>query len=206
MPFVDVVDVGDMAAHVVRAGDDRVGAARHPAFDAIDVGLRVTLDPTLMTAVLGRMDRRQVRQPQALREAGGGARDEPVMAVREVEREPAAKLAAGDVHVRVHALDPGEEGVELARRALLRDAVHAHPAELLLPAGFGPRTGGRDLAAAARQHVHVDPLPRQRLGKLADVPCEPAFDDRRVLPRDDQDARWQAARSYPAQLRATGAS
>ena len=41
--LVDAEDVGDVAAHVVAADDDAVGAVGHPALDAVDVRLRVLL-------------------------------------------------------------------------------------------------------------------------------------------------------------------
>ena len=131
-PLVDLVDVGDVAAHVVRARDDVVGAARHPGLDAVDVGLRVLVDPALVAAVLGGVDRREVRAAQPLGEPGRRAGDEPVVAVDDVEAQPLAELAPGGVHVRVHPLDPGDERVEVARHRRLGDAVDVHAAAQLL--------------------------------------------------------------------------
>ena len=54
-----------------------------------------------------------------------------------------------------------------------------------------------DVAPAARQHVDLDARADQRLRELADVPREPARDDRRVLPRQDQDARAQGRAILP---------
>ena len=39
-----------------RAGDHPLGAVGHPALDAVDVGLRVLVDPALVAAVLGGVD------------------------------------------------------------------------------------------------------------------------------------------------------
>ena len=46
---------------------------------------------------------------------------------------------------------------------------------------------GRRLLAAAREDVHVDALADEVLRHLAHVPREPALDQRRVLPGQDQD-------------------
>src|SRR6185437_3849457 len=54
--LVETVDVGGVTAHVVRAGDHRVGAVGHPALDRMDVGLRRFVDPALVASVLGGMD------------------------------------------------------------------------------------------------------------------------------------------------------
>ena len=81
----DPEDAGDVAAHVVRAGDHAVGTARHRALDAVDVGLRVLVDPPLVAAVLGRVDRGQPRQRMGARQLLRGGRDEPVVRVDQVE-------------------------------------------------------------------------------------------------------------------------
>ena len=47
---------------------------------------------------------------------------------------------------------------------------------------------GGHRVAAAREHVHLDVLLHELLGQLAHVPREPALDDRRVLPGEDEDA------------------
>ena len=47
---------------------------------------------------------------------------------------------------------------------------------------------GRRLLAAAGEHVDLDPAVDQALGELADVARQPALDQRRVLPGEDQDA------------------
>ena len=71
--LVDAEDVGDVALHVVAADDDALRAAHHPALDAVDVALRVLVDPALVAAVLGGVDRRQVRAPRRARQRRGGA-------------------------------------------------------------------------------------------------------------------------------------
>ena len=68
--LVDAEDVGDVAAHVVRAGDDVVGAPGHPASRSRGCGLRVLVDPALVAAVLRRVDRRQVGHAEALGQRG----------------------------------------------------------------------------------------------------------------------------------------
>jgi hypothetical protein len=65
--LVGAEDVGDLLAHVVRADDDAIRAVGDPALDAMDVGLRVVLDPALMAAVLGGVDRGDERRPEAAR-------------------------------------------------------------------------------------------------------------------------------------------
>ena len=102
------------------------------------------------------------------------------MAVDDVEAQPLAELAPGGVHVRVHALDPRHERVEVARHRRLGDAVDVHAAAQLL---------GDVVAPAAREHVDLDALRDERLGELVDMAREAARHDRRVLPREDEDAR-----------------
>ena len=189
--LVDREDVGDVAAHVVRAGDDAVRAAGHPRLDAVDVGLRVLVDPALVAAVLGRVDRREVRAAQARRRARAAA---PATSQSwpwtRSKRSRFAELAAGGVHVRVHALDPGDEGVEVARHRRPR-ARGARRRRRPSP------TTARHVAPAARQHVDLDAGAHERLRQLADVPREPACDDRRVLPRQDEDTRAQGRAILP---------
>jgi hypothetical protein len=57
--------------------------------------------------------------------------------------------------------------------------VDAHAARPLL--------GGRLLAAAGKD-VNFDAALHQRFGELADVTGEAPFDQRRVFPREDEDA------------------
>ena len=84
-PRVDAEGVGDVLAHVGRAGDDAVGGADHPPLDAVDVRLRVLVDPALVAAVLGRVDGDQPRAAPAAGELARGVGDEPVVGVDEVE-------------------------------------------------------------------------------------------------------------------------
>ena len=124
--LVDPEHVGDVALHVVAADDDALRAAHHPALDAVDVALRVLVDPALVAAVLGRVDRRQVRAPRRARQPGGGRRDEPVVAVHDVVVVALGEQATGREHVLVHALDPGHELVEVAGHGGLGHAMHAN--------------------------------------------------------------------------------
>jgi hypothetical protein len=70
--LLDVVDVADVVAHVGGAGDHLVRAVRHPALDPVDVALRVLVDPALVAAELGRVDRHRERCADALREVIAG--------------------------------------------------------------------------------------------------------------------------------------
>ena len=177
--LLEPVDVGDVLAHVRGAGDHALGTVGHPALDAVDVRLRVLVDPALMAAVLGGMDRDDERRAKAVGEVVAGGRHEPVVAVHDVEVEAVADLDARGEHVRVHVLDPGDELTEVARALGLAHAVDRHAAALLLE---------RVLLAPAREHVHVDAALGQVLGQLAHVAREPTLDQRRVFPGQDQSA------------------
>ena len=131
------------------------------------------VDPALMAAVLGGVDGRHQRRAEAAREVVAGVRDEPVVAVDDVEVEPVAELDAGGQHVRVHPLDPGHELVELSRPGRLAYAVDVDTVDELL---------GRGLLAAAGEHVDLGVPLDQPLGLLADHAREAALDQRRVLP------------------------
>ena len=131
----------DLLAHVVRAGDHAVGAVGDPALDPVDVGLRVLVDPALVAAVLGRVDRRHQRRAEAPGEVVAGRRDEPVVAVDEVEVVAIAELDAGGEHVGVHPLDPGDELAEVAGPARLAHAVDVDAADDLLGAATPRRPG-----------------------------------------------------------------
>jgi hypothetical protein len=179
LALVEVVDVADVLAHVVRAGDHALRALRHPALGAVDVALRVLVDPALVTAVLGRVDRDDERAAEALGEVIAGDRDEPVVAMHEVEVEVVAELDSGGEHVGVHVFDPGDELAQVPRAARLANAVHGDAAADLL---------GRHRLVAARQDVDLGPERDERLGQLAHMTRKTALDDRRVLPREDQDA------------------
>ena len=103
--------------------------------------------------------------------AGDG--DEPVVPVDEVEVQAVAELDAGGEHVGVHVLDPGDELAEIARAARLAHAVDGDAAANLL---------GRHRLVAARQDVDLGAERDERLGELADVPRQAAFDDRAGIP------------------------
>ena len=179
MALVDREDVGDLLAHEMRAGDHPVGPVRDPLLDAVDVLLRMLLDPALVAAVLGGVDRRDQRHVVAAGEVVAGAGHEPVVAVDEVEFVAVPELDPGGEHVGVHALDPGDELGQVGRAFRLDDAVDQHAGHLLLDRGLLPAPG---------QDVDFDAEADQGLGELAHVPGEPAFDQRRVFPGDDQDS------------------
>src|SRR5437763_10569957 len=82
----------NVAAHELGAGDHPVGAADHRALDAVDVRLRVVLHPTLVATELRRVDGHEPGAADRAREALGGAGDQPVVRVHEVEVEPFAQL------------------------------------------------------------------------------------------------------------------
>jgi len=179
----DAEDVGDMAAHVVAADDHALRAPRHPRLDGVDVRLRVVGDPALVAAVLGGVDRRHVRRAEPRGEHVGRRRDEPVVAVDDTKAAARSQGAPGGGHAVVQLIDPAHERAELARRRRSGDAVHANA---------GAHLVRRVAVAAARQHVHRLAVRGERLGELADVAREAALDDRRVLPREDQDAAHAA--------------
>jgi hypothetical protein len=172
-----VEDVGDLLAHVVRAGDHAVGGAHHPPLDAVDVRLRMLVHPALVAAVLRRVHGDEPGHAAAARERPRRGGHQPVVRVHEVEA--AAELHARRQHVLVHVIDPGDERVEVVLREVrLAHAVHDHAMTIL---------HGRQPAAAARDDVDVVAVARELLGQLADVAREAAFDDRRVLPGEGQD-------------------
>jgi hypothetical protein len=145
--IVDAEDVGDLLAHVVRAGDHAVGAVGHPLLDPVDVGLRVLVHPALVPPVLGGVDRGHERGREPASQVVAGHGDEPVVPVHEVEVVAVPELDARGEHVGVHPLDPGDELAEVGgslrlTHAMDRDARH----------GF---LGGR-LLTAAGEHVDVD--------------------------------------------------
>ena len=130
--LLEAVDVGHVLAHVGGAGDDPLSAVGHPSLDAVDVGLRVLVDPPLMAAVLGRVDGDHQRAPEALGQVVAGHRHEPVVPVYEIEAVAVPDLHARGQHVRVHVLDPGHELGQVAGPLGLAHAVDDHPVQLLL--------------------------------------------------------------------------
>ena len=177
--------VGHVLAHVGRARDHAVRRVHHPLLDAMDVRLRVLVDPALVAAVLGRVHGHQPRHAEPPRHLGGVGH-QPVVRVHEVERP--VEVERGGQHVGVHVLDPGDEGVEVVLGEVgLAHAVHGHAVPVL---------GLRQPPAATRDHVNLYPERHELLGQLADVPRQPALHDRRVLPGQDQHAH--GARGYRA--------
>ena len=145
----------------------------------MDVALRVLVDPALVAAVLGRVDRRHERRAEASREVVAGHRDEPVVAVDEVEVVAIAELDPGGEHVGVHALDPGDELAQVGRPGRLADAVDR--------GRRGDLLGGDSSPPRVRTWTSM-PGAGEALGELAHVAGEPALDQRRVLPGEDQDS------------------
>src|SRR4051812_3296935 len=139
-----------------------------------------------MAPVLGGVNSYKPGRAEALLELLGGRRDEPVVRVNEVEIHPLAELLPCGRQVTIHVLDPGDERVEVVLREIrLGDAVHEDSMPFL---------DRRPMATAARQHVHLGALVDEALGKLADMPRQAAFDDRWVLPREDEDTPPHAGR------------
>ena len=118
-----------------------VGAIGDPALDAVDVGLRVLVDPALVAAVLGRVNRRDERRVETAGEMVAGVGDQPVVAVDQVEVEAIAQLDAGGEHVRVHSLHPGDELVELGGAGRLHDAMDVDPRRRPPRTATPPRRG-----------------------------------------------------------------
>ena len=117
---------------------------------------------------------------EAAREVVAGHRDEPVVAVHEVEVEAVAELDAGGEHVGVHPLDPGDELAQVGGPRRLADAVDADAARRSSSAG--------DSSPPRVSTWTSMPELDERLGELADVAGEAALDQRRVLPGEDQDS------------------
>ena len=148
------------------------------------MGLGVLVHPALMAAVLGRVDSGDERRVEPAREVVARHRHQPVVAVQEVELVAVAELDPGGEHVGVHALHPGDELPEVGGAGRLANPVDGDaPGDLLR----------RRLLAAPRQDMDVDAELDQRLRELADVASEPPFDQRWVLPGEDQDARHPAS-------------
>ena len=115
--------------------------------------LRVLVDPALVAAVLGRVDRDHERAAEALGEVVAGDRDEPVVAVHDVEVVAVAELDAGGQHVGVHVLDPGDELAELARALAARARGGRCTPSISSSAG--------DSSRPRVEHVHLDVLARR---------------------------------------------
>ena len=93
----------------------------------MDVRLRLVLHPALVAAVLGRVDRRHIRDLQLLGQRRGGVRDQPVVTVDEVIGALPGEPQTGREHVVVHLLHPRDEPVQVPRPARLGHAIHGHP-------------------------------------------------------------------------------
>ena len=136
--------------------------------------------------MLGRVHGHEPRAAEPPRELARRARDQPVVGVHEVEGERVAERGARRAHVVVHGVDPPHERVEVVLGELrLAHAVHGHAVAVL---------DRRQAPAAAREHVHLDPAAHQPFGELANMARQPALDDRRVLPGQDEDTRGHAGR------------
>jgi hypothetical protein len=108
-------------------------------------------------------------------------------AVDDVDRFGDRLRGAG--HAVVQLDDPRQERIEVARRRRRRHAVHPHA---------GAHLVRRVAGAAAREHVDCLAPGGEALGEPAGVAGEAALDERRVLPRDDQEAAAHGGgRPYP---------
>jgi hypothetical protein len=183
---------GDVLAHVRRARDHAVRAAHHPLLDAVDVRLGVLVHPALVAAVLRGVHGHEPRHAPAAGELARGVGDEPVVGVDQVEAP--AELEPRGAHVRVHPVDPGDEGVDVAARELrLAHAVDGHAVAVLgvpspVAIGRAGRSGRLATLVAPGEDVHLGALRDELLGELAHVPGEAALHHGRVLPGEDEDA------------------
>ena len=179
----DVVDLGYVAAHVLRAGDHRIRAAHHPPFGGVDGRLRAPAHPALVAPIFGGVHGDHPRKTGASGQRLGRLRHQPVVGVDEVEAQLGAQLAAQTAHVPVHGPDPLDERAGVRRERGLSHPVHGHAVTFL---SLG------QAAAAARQHVDLVALGHQRLRELAHMAAEPALDHRRIFPGQQQDAHGVA--------------
>ena len=168
-----------MAAHVIGAGDQPVGARRHCPFHAVDPALRVLVDPALVAAVLGRVDRHDQRATEAVGEVVAGYEDKPVVAMDDVKVVAVTKLDAGRQHVGVHVLNPSDKFAKITGAARFRYAVNDYAGDLFL---------SQKLTVAAREHVNVNALHYELLSELAHMARQAALDDGRVLPGKNQNS------------------
>ena len=191
--LVDVEHVGDVAAHVVGADDQRVRAVRHPPLDRMDVRLRRVLHPALVTPVLGGVDRRHVRHAQAVgkrrrrraRRASRG-RAPGRSACSSASASPAASMSS--FICSTHA----------TKRSRSRGQPGSRTRCTLTPASCCTRRQRPALLAeAARQHVDRNALANERLGELAHVARQAALDHGRVLPGEEQHSTGHCQTLYP---------
>ena len=109
-----------------------VGAADHVALGGVDVGLRVLVHPALVAAVLGGMDGRDPRPRRPPGDALGGAGDEPVVGVDEIEVQLVVELGAAPGHVLVHRRPPSAMNALTSRgNGGCCDPMHDHAVALL---------------------------------------------------------------------------
>ena len=139
----------------------------------------MVLHPALVAPELGGVDGHQPWLPDPAGERLGGAGDEPIVGVHQIEIVLVCELERQVAHVGVHRTDPPHEGGDILGELRLADAVDDHAMALLF---------GRQAPAATGQHVHLDAVIDEVLGELADVSSEATLDHRRVLPGDQQHA------------------
>src|SRR5947209_13112635 len=149
------------------------------------VRLRWVLHPALMPPVLGRVDRRDVRQAEPLGERLRRGRDEPVVAMDEVVAVLLRERFSRGEHVVVHTLHPRNEAVEVSWPARLPHAMYVDAGELA--AGILAVQ-----ADATGEHVDTRALAHERLGELAHMASEPPLDHWGVLPREEQHSSTHA--------------
>ena len=143
-----------------------------------------------MAAVLGRVHGHDPRDIRTAGELLGGTRDEPVVRMHEIEVVLGAERTPELEHVRVHRVDPAHERLDVAlgiRR--LAHSVHGHAMTIL---------GRAQPSTASRQYMHLEAVANELFGQLPHVTRKSAFDDRRVLPGQQQDPHARAQPIGPA--------
>ena len=182
--LVDVEDVRDVAAHVVRAHDQRVRPVRHPALDRVDVRLRLVLHPALVAPVLGRVDGRHIRHAQPVGERRGGAAPRASRG-----RGQVVGVLLGERLARPRAC-PRSSAPPTRRSGRARAASSARGTRWTRhPAARCPGRGALSAGGRSRRRASARPPPTpcrtSASGELAHVPGEPPLDHRRVLPGED---------------------
>ena len=107
----------------------------------------MVLDPSLMAPKFRRVHRHEPRTADPAGDGLGGAGDEPVVGVHEIELVPVCELERELAHVSVHRADPADKRADVLGELRLADAVDDHAVALLLR---------RQAPAATRQHVDFD--------------------------------------------------
>ena len=137
------------------------------------------VDPALVAPVLRRVDRHDERAAEAPRQVVAGGRDEPVVAVDEVESKrspsstPAASMSAFMCSTQA-TNSPRSRG----RRGSRTRWTHTPP-----------RSSSAAIDSSPREDVHLDAVRHELLGELAHVARQAPLDEGRVLPGEDEDAR-----------------